>query len=147
TSDEIIFNNPQSVSFDSMGNIYIVDDDGVRIATSVNGRLQVVSLAQLGSFGKAVSVVVQGTQIFVLDADPKNVGGEVIAVTVGAPVITSLSIDNDKLEGGSQLIIIGKNFAPESIVTLGDKTVADAMVESATQIRLTVPQQDAPGTR
>src|SRR5262249_6078330 len=39
TSDEIEFKNPQSVSFDSMGNIYIVDDDGVRIATSVNGRL------------------------------------------------------------------------------------------------------------
>jgi sugar lactone lactonase YvrE len=68
-------------------------------------------------------------------------------VTVGAPEILSLSRDIDRLEGGAEVVISGKNFAPESLVILGDTIVTNAVVETATRIRLIVPSQNAPGKR
>jgi trimeric autotransporter adhesin len=54
----------------------------------------------------------------------------------------------DRLEGGSEVIITGKNFAPESLVILGDTVITDAIIESATRIRIAqVPKQKAPGDR
>src|SRR5262249_6090410 len=125
-SDQIMFNAPRSVSIDGTGNIYVVDDSGVLVITSAG----VFSLAQSGSFGKAASVVVQGQQAFVLDANSTTDADAVKVVTVGAPVITNLSRNSDRLEGGAEVVVTGKNFAPESLVVLGDKIVSDAVVES-----------------
>ena len=39
---------------------------------------------------------------------------------MGAPEISSLSLDRDKIEGGVEVIIEGKNVAPDSLVVLGE---------------------------
>jgi sugar lactone lactonase YvrE len=148
-----LFNGPKSVSFDGTGNLYVVDESdesnksGVFVVTLASKTPQIVPLAQPGTFGKAGSVVVGGTQVLVLDTNSQSEDEAVKVVTVGAPEIISLSRDGDRLEGGAELIVTGKNFAPESLVVLGDSVVFDFTIVSATEIRLIVPPQDAPGTR
>jgi sugar lactone lactonase YvrE len=147
-TDGFEFNEPLSVSFDGVGNLYVVDKSGVQVVTGALGKTpHVVSLAQAGSFIEAVSVVLSGTQAFVLDNQAMSEDVAVKVVTFGDPQITSLSRDSDRLEGGTEVVISGKNFAPESLVVLGDRVVTEALVESATRIRLRVPAQNAPGRR
>ena len=74
-------------------------------------------------------------------------GEEVVAVSVGPPEIDLVTPQSDRLSGGADVVVDGANFAPESLVVLGDRIVADAVVESATRIRFRVPPQDGPGGR
>ncbi|MBK7995451.1 MAG: hypothetical protein IPK14_19340 [Blastocatellia bacterium] len=71
-----------------MGNIYVVDQTGVKVITNpVNqSQRQMISLAQPGiSFGQATSVVVQATRAFVLDNNAVSEDEAVKVVTIGAP--------------------------------------------------------------
>jgi sugar lactone lactonase YvrE len=148
TDGEIQFTAPQSVNIDASGNIYVVDGSGVTVVTISEGRPpQIVSLAQQGTFGNAVSVVVIGTSAFVLDNAPMTDEDALKSVTVGIPAITGLNMDLARLEGGDEIIIDGKNFAPESRVTLGDTPITNLVVESATRIRFRVARQTVPGRR
>lgn len=149
TAEEFIFNNPQSLSTDSFGNIYVTDATGVKIITEpAEGNRQIVSLAQSGiSFQKAVSVSVRATQTFVLDAQAVSEDEAVKVVTVGAPEITGLSQNFDRLNGGSRITLFGRNFAPESRLVIGDTEVEQVDVESATKISFLVPPQKSPGLR
>ncbi|MBI4749734.1 MAG: IPT/TIG domain-containing protein [Acidobacteria bacterium] len=145
----LMFQSPQSVSFDEVGNIYVVDQTGVQIITQPTSEFpDLINLAQPGSFSRATSVEVRGTESFVLDASSPTEAEAVKVVSVGTPEILSLSRDSDQLEGGSEVIVTGRNFAPESRVIVGDRLVSDAVVESATQVRIpVVPGQTAPGLR
>lgn len=146
--NELAFMAPQSVSADAVGNIYVVDQMGASVVTRAFGDLpQKVQLAQDGSFQQAASVQVRGTESFVLDTQAQAETNALKVVSIGAPLIQSLSRTSDTLNGGSEVIINGKNFAPESVVILGDRVILDAQVLSATQIRFRVPSQNAPGNR
>lgn len=146
--NELAFMAPQSVSADAVGNIYVVDQTGASVITRAFGDLpQKVQLAQDGSFQQAASVQVRGTESFVLDTQAQAETNALKVVSIGAPLIQSLSRTSDTLNGGSEVIINGKNFAPESVVILGDRVILDAQVLSATQIRFRVPSQNAPGNR
>jgi sugar lactone lactonase YvrE len=146
---EFTFNEPQSVSLDNLGNIYVLDKSGVNVITTslTQSSRQMVSLAQSNTFNQASSVVVKGTEVFVLDNGASSEDDLLKVVSVGAPQINTLSRESDSLDGGSEVIIKGKNFAPESLVVLGDKVVTDMQVVSATEIRFKVPAQIAPGNR
>ncbi|MEW6731972.1 MAG: Ig-like domain-containing protein [Acidobacteriota bacterium] len=152
---EFIFEDLQSVSFDSTDNIYIVDKNAVQVATRpLNSAPQLIPLAQpVVSFAQPVSVTVKGTQVFVLDASVSNDSEAVKVVSVGEPQINNMqelpvSIQpNAPLAGGSQIILNGANFAPESKVIVGDSEIANLNVESATRIRFILPPQKAPGRR
>lgn len=146
--DEFEFNNLQAVGFDLLSNVYIADSNGVNIVTNpASGPRQLVALAQPGTFNQATSIVVRGAQTFILDANARSEAEAVKVVTLGAPVIDRLSQEADQLTGGSLITVTGRNFAPESQVILGDRVVGDAVIESATVIRLRVPPQNAPGRR
>lgn len=147
-SDEFVFNNPRSISVDQLGNIYVVDSSGAKVISQTAQQARIMSsLGQPNvSFGQAMSVVVKGDQAFVLD-NKATEAQAVKVVTVGEPQIDSLSQDTDTLDGGSEIVVKGKNFGPESLVVVGDSIVQDAIVESATSIRLIVPSQNAPGKR
>ncbi|HNC46581.1 MAG TPA: IPT/TIG domain-containing protein, partial [Acidobacteriota bacterium] len=84
---------------------------------------------------------------FVLDTEATTEAEAVKVVTVGAPEIQNLSPNQVQLEGGEEVTITGKNFAPESRIIIGDAEVTDFDVESATQIRVRVPKQNIPGNR
>lgn len=146
--DELVFDTPQSVGIDGLENIYVVDKTGVQVVIRPAGQSpQVAQLAQIGTFQAAASVVVRGNESFVLDTSATTEAEAVKVVTLGAPEITSLSQDTDRLEGGAEVVISGRNFAPESQVVLGDAVAEDATVESATRIRFRVPAQTVPGLR
>ncbi|MBN8722511.1 MAG: SMP-30/gluconolactonase/LRE family protein [Acidobacteria bacterium] len=145
--DEFTFDNPQSVSVDNLGNIYVLDKSGVKVVTQNPTGRQMVSLAQANTFNQASGVVVQGNDVFVLDNGVANDDDALTMVTIGAPQIASLSQTSDRLEGGAEIIVKGKNFAPESLVVLGEKVVTDFQVISATEIRFRTPAQTAPGNR
>ncbi len=145
---DIPFDAPQSISFDSLFNLYVVDRNGVSVVLSANQKnSQILPLAQTGSFVQPSSIIVNGNAVVVLDSKAATPDEALSVVTVGAPEITSLSQDRDSLEGGSDILITGKNFAPESQIILGDTVVTNAIVESSTRIRLKVPPQKAPGDR
>lgn len=147
---EFTFTEPSAIDVDDVGNIYVVEKSGVRIISqNVNGSRQVMSLAQPTSFGQVSSVALQGTQAIVLDKNSTSDNDAVSTVTVGAPTILSMSRNVERLEGGNtEVVITGKNFAPESLVVLGDTVIKNAIIESATRIRIpNVPPQNAPGDR
>ncbi len=143
------FDHPTSVSFDPVGNLVVVDASGVYVITRSPGRAsEVIPLAQPGvSFGQAASVTVRGTTAYVLDAEATSPETALNAVTVGAPEITELSQEIVRVEGGESVAITGKNFAPESLVFLGDAQVTELTVDSATQISFVVPKQLFHGER
>lgn len=149
-SDGIVFENPSSVSFDGVGNIYVVDDRGAFVITQPETAPQVVPLAQPSvTFNQARSLVVRGTQTFVLDVRAATEAEAVKIVTVGAPRIAVIDPPVARIEGGLEVTIRGGNFAPESLVVLGDLVIdrADTRVVSATEIRFRVPAQNASGNK
>lgn len=146
---DFVFNKPIAVTQDLFGTIYVTDQDGVDvIVPTKNGRSR-VSLAQPqgATFNSASSVNVRGTQIFVSDAGAISNDEAFKIVTIGAPIINSMSRNSDDLKGGSELILKGENFGPESRVFLGDSEATDLDVIDASTIRLTVPKQKTPGKR
>jgi sugar lactone lactonase YvrE len=147
--NEFAFDQPISVSSDGIGNIYVVDRSGVKLITEPVGQArQLVSLAQPGaSFIQAESVTVRGAETFVLDTNATTEAEAVKVVTVGEPAIANLSQTQDRMEGGAEITITGRNFAPESQVVLGDSVATDVIVESATKIRFRVPMQSVAGNR
>lgn len=146
---ELVFDRPQSVSQDAVGNIYVVDRSGVQVVTRPFGStLQVVQLAQPDvSFNQAVSVVVNGTQSFVLDANANNDAESLKIVSVGGPEIESVTPEVISGAGGTEVVIKGRNFAPESVITFGDGIIEGAEIVSATEIRFRLEPQSLPGVR
>lgn len=147
--DPFMFNNPQSISLDTMGNIYVVDNTGVKVITLLDNlsKRQAVSLAQANSFGKAASVVVQGNNTFVLDTLATSEDEAIKVVTIGSPKVDNLSRTLASIDGGEEIIIGGRNFAPETQVILGDQLIKTPIVDSARQIRIRLPQQQSGGDR
>ncbi|MEW6733452.1 MAG: IPT/TIG domain-containing protein [Acidobacteriota bacterium] len=63
------------------------------------------------------------------------------------PKIVSLSPDIDRLEGGAQVTIKGKNFTRDCSVILGDSIVTTLKIKDRQTIQFQVPPQEYPGGR
>lgn len=137
----------QSLHFDGAGNLYFVDKKGVFVIPfSVGQSLQLVSLAQPErSFNRPTSVVVEGTEAYVFDTDDATTTSTIKLVSVGTPEIISLNQTVAKLEGGREILITGRNFAPETRVLVDQTRATVVTVESPSQIRMVVPEQEIPG--
>jgi sugar lactone lactonase YvrE len=146
--DAIAFDRPEAVSLDGAGNVYVVDAAGVSVVTRPRRRLpEKIALAQAGSLGDPVSVTISGIRALVLDEAAANPSRAVKVVEVGPPAIDSLSRDVDRIEGGAEVVVDGRNFTSESKLTLGDAEVVDYQVVSARRIVFRVPPQRATGGR
>lgn len=147
-STEILFDSPQAVSFDELGNLYVVDRTSAKVITqALTDQADVFDLAQPGSFSQAVSVVVRGTESFVLDANAATDDEAVKSVTVGGPEIITVAPDSVTINGGEEVILTGRNFAPESLLFFGETVISEFTVETATRIRFRVPPQIRPGVK
>jgi sugar lactone lactonase YvrE len=144
--DAIAFDQPESVSIDGVGNVYVIDGEGTVVVTRREDAVERVDLAQAGTLGDPASVTLSGTQAYVLDA-AATTDEAVNVVEVGAPEIERLSVEEVGLGGGDEILVEGSNFAPESDVTFGDAPVTEFVVESARRIRLIAPPVLAPGVR
>jgi hypothetical protein len=65
---------------------------------------------------------------------------------IGAPFISSISPGTAPLTGGTQVVITGANFTGPATVTIGGIAGTNVSVDSATQIRVTVPASITYGT-
>ena len=71
----------------------------------------------------------------------------VVQPSANPPKIRKISPAFDRLEGGAQVEIKGKNFTPDTVVVIGDAVATDVQVINGKTIRFTVPPQKAPGVR
>jgi sugar lactone lactonase YvrE len=143
STEGFLFDGPQSVSTDGLGNIYIVDKKSVQIV--VPGSTEATQLAQPEvSFQQPISVTIRGSEAFVLDSGANETEALSI-VSVAAPEIQSISPSQINLSEDMEVTITGKNFAPESQVVLGGKVITSVQVISATEIRFRTVAQDIPG--
>ena len=60
-----------------------------------------------------------------------------------APIITSITPDNDTTVGGATATLIGENFQSSATVTFGDRDAIDVVVTSTTEISVKVPEGGA----
>lgn len=142
------FRQPESVAFDPIGNLYVIDADGASVLTNLGLPTETRSLlAQPGTFRDAASVAVRGARAVVLDAAAVNRRRALLSVTVGPPKIDALSRTSDSVAGGATVTIEGANFSPDSVVTLGDARVEALEVESARRLTFVVPRQGTHGAR
>lgn len=144
----IAFDKPHSVSLDGLNNIYVVDNSGVKLVSRLSsGQVEVTDLAQpMASFNKATSVVVKGTEVFVLDESASSEDEIISVVTVGSPEIKAVTPSVFRMETGADIVVTGSNFAPETQVVFGDNVI-NPQVISATELRFKIPSQNAPGIR
>ncbi len=143
STEGFLFDGPQSVSTDGLGNIYVVDKKSVQIV--VPGSTEAIPLAQPEvSFQQPISVTIKGSEAFVLDNGVDETEALSI-VSVAAPEIQSVSPSQINLSQDTEVTITGKNFAPESQVVLGGKAITNVQVISATEIRFRTSAQDVPG--
>lgn len=63
------------------------------------------------------------------------------------PIIRKISATSDRLEGGAQVEIKGKNFTPDTVVVVGDALATNTQIIKGKKIKFTVPPQKAPGVR
>ncbi|MBI4747081.1 MAG: Ig-like domain-containing protein [Acidobacteria bacterium] len=149
SGEPIEFSKPGSLSFDSVDNLNVVDETGAFLVTQPLGQYsRKIDLAQPEvTFNQPFSVTIRGTDTFVLDPGAAEDRQALKIVTVGGPEITDVNRETVRAEGGEEVIVTGKNFAPESIVSLGDAPVEDLQIESATQCRFRVPRQRGYGNR
>ncbi|MBX7221598.1 MAG: SMP-30/gluconolactonase/LRE family protein [Blastocatellia bacterium] len=153
--DELVFNAPQSVGIDSTGNIYVVDKSNAKVVTRPLGKsVEVVSVAQDAvSFSQAASVTIRGYDSIVLDQGATSPDEAIKVVSIGPPQITSVTetvalvSPQIPLEGGTQIVVEGKNFAPETQVFVGDGQAVNLQIESATRLTFQVPPQKSPGRK
>ena len=143
--NEIFFDNPQSVSLDGLGNIYVVDNKSVQLVTRAFGQMpEVVELAQPKvTFGKAVSVNIKGTEAFVLDTDASE-SEALKVVSVGAPEILKVEPDIINVGQTTEITITGKNFSPESQIVFGGQSLPFTSIK-AEEIKVQLPTQNLPG--
>ncbi len=142
------FRQPESVAFDPIGNLYVIDADGASVLTNLGLATEARSLlAQPGTFRDAASVAVRGARAVVLDAAAVNRRRALLSVTVGPPRIDALSRTSDSVAGGASVTIDGANFSPDAVVTLGDARVEALEVESARRVTFVVPRQGTNGAR
>jgi sugar lactone lactonase YvrE len=146
STQDIIFDKPQSVGLDATGNIYVVDNSGVQVITRSNQEVfNIIPLAQPNiTFNKPVSLTVKGSEVFVLD-DGMIDSQALNVVSVGGPEIVALEPATVNLGQTQEITIRGKSFAPESQVIFDGNLITNTNVVSATEIRFIAPSQNTPG--
>jgi sugar lactone lactonase YvrE len=69
-----------------------------------------------------------------------------VASPQGAPEIDGVSAEVVRLRGGERLVVTGRNFTPETVVTYAEAVVTDLEVIGAEELRLRVPPVESPGS-
>ncbi len=124
--------NPRSVAADASGNIHVSEEDGEVLTILSNG--EVVGTAQQGTFQEPQDLIV-GSDGSVVVAESQRTGQRVV---FGAPQIFSLTPDSVAPEGGD-LLIEGRNFAPETIVVVDGKVLSNVTTRDTGSIAVRTP--------
>lgn len=105
------FSSPTGVAIDPLGNIYVTEPNSNEVKTVLQTG-QVVAAAQSGTFkGPRGIAVAQSGRVLVAETDRS--GQE---ISYGEPVISSITPDRINNQGGAVVTIVGKNFAPDTLV-------------------------------
>lgn len=63
------------------------------------------------------------------------------------PIIGSMSVGSARMEGGEEVLVTGRNFTPDALLTLGDAVVTEFVVEDSEHLLFVVPPQRMTGVR
>ncbi len=127
------FSSPVGVAMDAAGNIFVSEPD--------SNRVKIV----LASTGKVVQAVQSGTIVSPRTLAASQYGrilvgtnlGTAQEIIYGQPVITSISPGTVPAKGGVKVTIKGKNFAQETSVSLGNRTLSGVEIRDTETIAFT----------
>ncbi len=105
-------------------------------AVTVDDATQITATTPAGDVGPFSVVVINP------DDQESNTSIQ-FTYTQLAPIITSITPDNDTTAGGATATLIGENFQSGATVTFGDRDAIDVVVTSTTEISIKVPESGA----
>jgi len=130
----LTFDSPSGVLVDAFDNIYVSEP--------ASGRVRV-----LLSSGEVVTAV-QGNTFRTPKGLTTTLGGSLVVadtaagaqqLSYGAPRIASINPPQISDSGGAPVTIRGSNFAPDSVVVIGDVVVPNAVIQNTETITFTAP--------
>ncbi len=127
------FPGVSSVAVDPVGDIFVAQPEQGAL-TLVRRDGPAVPVAAAGTFTspQGLTVSVNG-RLLVTDVD-----SSAREVEYGPPEIEEVTPGSVPSRGGMEVAITGRNFAPESIVIIADRTLTDVF-QNTTELRFTVP--------
>ena len=130
----LVFQSPTGIAVDPFGTIYVTEPDSNQVRAALpNGN--VVSAAQADTFAGPTGIFVsQGGRVVVADRQ-----ATARRIVYGQPEIHSVTPSTFSDQGGAQVGIIGKNFAPETVVVVAGKVV-DITLRNTGEIAFTAPR-------
>ena len=130
----LVFDAPTDVAVDPFGNIYVTEPD-TGLVRVVLPNLEVVLAAPPDTFSSPNGIVISGSGSLVV-ADSDIIGRE---ITYGAPEISGLTPEAIGTEGGIEVTIRGRNFAPDSLVVVAGVVIEDIEVLNTQTIVFDAP--------
>ena len=130
----ISFNAPTAVATDPFGNVFVTENSSGQVKTLLNTG-NVVTAAERRTFAAPSGIAITNAGSLVV-ADSNRTAQELV---YGPPAIASITPPRIGLLPGDVLTIRGQNFAPDSIVTIGNFIIADLTVDNSRTITLRTP--------
>ncbi len=123
----------ESVAVDPLGDVYVSIPSQRRVMTRLrDGRLVAAAPGGLFTDPRAL-VVAENGRLLVAD------GSGALQIQYGGPEIERVSPDRISNRGGQIVTVQGRNFAPESVVIIAGRVVADVFDDS-TRLQFAAPE-------
>ncbi|MBX7221172.1 MAG: Ig-like domain-containing protein [Blastocatellia bacterium] len=133
---------PQGIGVDAVGNVYVGDQNGIQVLLQRDGQFfDGISLAPASALGNPSSFRISINDAVVLN----TTGSELSRVTIAPPEITLVTPSSTPIRTSAKVTIIGRNFAPDSVVLLDGIPVQQVTFESTRQLTITTPMNESSG--
>ncbi len=134
----------KAVASDALGNLYVAEEDQVRVLT-INGEQVVTSeLAQSGTFVNPFAIAIADNSILILDSQKTQ--ASLLRVAMAAPVINTVTPTQVGTGSSTEVTITGQNFIQETQVLIGQQLVQNLQLVSSGELKFTLPAQPTGGT-
>lgn len=128
------FSAPAGVAIDAAGNIYVTQPGSGEVDVILQNGV-VVGAAQPGTFDSPRSVAIaENGKVLIAGTGPAA-----RQLVYGQPHIASVNPDRFGSTGGQSVTIRGSNFAPDTLLVIGDTIIANRVVIDTQTIRFTTP--------
>ena len=118
--------------------------DGATVTIGGNQATEVVFVSSTQITATTPAGDVGPFSVVVINPDDQESNTSIqFTYTQLAPIITSITPDNDTTAGGATATLIGENFQSGATVTFGDRDAIDVVVTSTTEISVKVPESGA----
>ena len=143
--EAIVFESPEGVGVDPLGNIYVAEPKNNRVRVILGGAPRspigglgqggggVVPAAGPGTFDNPTGIAVPG------DGEVVVGGRNNQQIDYGPPEIIGVSPDPISSNGGEVVTIEGRNFSPDSLVIVAGVVIGDPEIQNTQTITFVAP--------